>query len=349
MGNLENKKRRIDRSERLLPAIYSIVLLSMAEERGMTRESATEGLGLPHDFMTNHLAKTSLGEYEALVRRVLDHIGAETELGYEFGMRIGLATLGMVGVAVLTRVDVQSAVEFLVKYSSLLTQSTRPRFFVENEVGIVELTFSHPEDISRFLYESKLVAMWRIVSPLLGDSSKEVELWFNYPMPSYYAEYRHRLPRCRFDTDAIRICIPQYLLDRTISFGDPVSAALLEEQCEREYQLFEKPDDVVARIRALLTSAYHYPDLASISRQLAMSSRTVNRKLLQSGTSYQKLLEEARYREACYFLRETELPITRISEKLGYADGVAFSHAFRKWTGEPPGHWRKKQVTKKPA
>jgi AraC-like DNA-binding protein len=39
---------------------------------------------------------------------------------------------------------------------------------------------------------------------------------------------------------------------------------------------------------------------------------------------------------AKHYLREAELPITTIAWLLGYRKVSAFTHAFKRWTGETP-------------
>jgi AraC-like DNA-binding protein len=44
---------------------------------------------------------------------------------------------------------------------------------------------------------------------------------------------------------------------------------------------------------------------------------------------------------AAWWLTETQLPIERIAEKLGYQDTSNFSRTFRRWFGMPPLAMRK--------
>ena len=71
------------------------------------------------------------------------------------------------------------------------------------------------------------------------------------------------------------------------------------------------------------------------------SPRTLIRKLKAEDTRYQQLLDDVRSELAAWWLTETQLPIERIAEKLGYQDTSNFSRTFRRWFGMPPLAMRK--------
>ncbi len=81
------------------------------------------------------------------------------------------------------------------------------------------------------------------------------------------------------------------------------------------------------------------------SRALGVSTRTLQRRLREHGTTFQTELGRARIAEAQRRLRETDAPITNIALDVGYATLQQFSAAFHKATGSAPSAWR--AVTRK--
>ncbi len=77
-----------------------------------------------------------------------------------------------------------------------------------------------------------------------------------------------------------------------------------------------------------------------IARRLALSERSLTRKLQAEGTSYKTLLAAVQRERACNLLRNRELSVNEIGERLGYSEVAAFSRAFKNWTGESPLNWR---------
>jgi AraC-like DNA-binding protein len=78
------------------------------------------------------------------------------------------------------------------------------------------------------------------------------------------------------------------------------------------------------------------PTKAALARRLAMSPRTLQRRLTQEGTSFKALLNDARASLARSYVGEGRLSVTEIAFVLGFADTATFSRAFKRWTGISP-------------
>ena len=71
-----------------------------------------------------------------------------------------------------------------------------------------------------------------------------------------------------------------------------------------------------------------------------MSSRSLRRHLQAEGSSFKKLLDEARQRDAVRLLADRRLGLSQIATMLGYQDPANFTRAFRQWTGTTPQRYR---------
>lgn len=77
-----------------------------------------------------------------------------------------------------------------------------------------------------------------------------------------------------------------------------------------------------------------------------MSPRTLQRRLQDSGSSYQRLLDEARHQMARYYLSNSALELNEAA-LLGFEDPSSFGRAFRAWEGVPPSDWREMHPSSK--
>ena len=73
-----------------------------------------------------------------------------------------------------------------------------------------------------------------------------------------------------------------------------------------------------------------------VSRKLAVSARTLQRRLQDEGTSFQQTLDTLRESLALHYLRNTEMSSAEISFLLGFEDSNSFARAFQSWTGKTP-------------
>jgi len=92
------------------------------------------------------------------------------------------------------------------------------------------------------------------------------------------------------------------------------------------------------RVRSTLLEALPAGEVSMpmISRKLAVSARTLQRRLQDEGTSFQQILDTLRESLAHHYLRNTEMSSAEISFLLGFEDSNSFARAFQSWTGKTP-------------
>ena len=91
--------------------------------------------------------------------------------------------------------------------------------------------------------------------------------------------------------------------------------------------------------RALLASGVHASS-ASVGRRLGISSRTLQRRLAEEGTSFRALRDAVLWEAVEVLLSNPSLKIEAIALSVGFSDAAAFSKAFRRWKGYPPTRYR---------
>ncbi|NUT38967.1 MAG: helix-turn-helix domain-containing protein [Thermoactinospora sp.] len=86
------------------------------------------------------------------------------------------------------------------------------------------------------------------------------------------------------------------------------------------------------------------PTLAGVAHRLAMSPRTLQRRLGEEGTTWREELERVRHAESARLLRETSLGIESIAARVGYQDVRALRRAFQRIHGHPPSLYRRRHA-----
>ena len=71
-------------------------------------------------------------------------------------------------------------------------------------------------------------------------------------------------------------------------------------------------------------------NLGATARALAMSGRSLQRRLNGRGTSYQKVLDGLRYELASYYAAQ-QVDVDGLAHRLGYTEASAFNRAFKRW------------------
>ncbi len=68
-----------------------------------------------------------------------------------------------------------------------------------------------------------------------------------------------------------------------------------------------------------------------IAQQLCMHPRTLQRRLRSEGRSFESIKDEVRRDVALRYLRQGDMPLTRVAEKLGYAETSVLSRSCYRW------------------
>jgi AraC-like DNA-binding protein len=123
---------------------------------------------------------------------------------------------------------------------------------------------------------------------------------------------------------------------------DPALRAVLERHAADLAARQPAGDTIEADVRRVLASrlAHGEVGLRSISRDLAMSIRTLQRRLTADGWTFEDLVDRVRRDLAERHLSESALSIAEIGYLLGYSEPAAFHRAFKRWTGSPPQAFR---------
>lgn len=82
------------------------------------------------------------------------------------------------------------------------------------------------------------------------------------------------------------------------------------------------------------------PSVDKVARDLRVSSRTLQRRLEEAGTSYQRLLDEVRDQAARRLLTRTDLDASQVAFLLGFEELNSFTRAFQHWAGTTPMRFR---------
>ncbi|WP_345778437.1 AraC family transcriptional regulator [Dyella sp. 2HG41-7] len=78
------------------------------------------------------------------------------------------------------------------------------------------------------------------------------------------------------------------------------------------------------------------PGIGAVATRLAMSSRTLQRRLEEEGDNFRSVVNRTREDLAKHYLTQTKLSASEIGFLLGFEDPNSFFRAFNDWTGKTP-------------
>jgi AraC-like DNA-binding protein len=231
------------------------------------------------------------------------------------------------------------------RYARLLHADAEMTFVADDGVAHVELEAPGSGAVARrHIAERWLGALVLLVRRHADARFAPREVWFARPALSDTSAHERifRAP-LRFEQAVDALVIGRDTLDVPVRNGDADLQRVLEAYLATilpEVELGDLSQLVRRRLRP--APAGRVPTLSSLAAGLAMSPRTLQRRLAEERTSYQALVREVREDLAREYLTESLLSISEIAFLLGFSDVSTFHRAFRRWTRQTPLAYRRR-------
>ena len=109
-----------------------------------------------------------------------------------------------------------------------------------------------------------------------------------------------------------------------------------EPELNRRLSELDADDSFSTRVRSILTELLPggTSSIEEVAVKLGISKRTLQRKLSEERTTFQKQLNSTRKVMALYYVKNTNMNTNDIAYLLSYAEINSFLRAFRIWTGK---------------
>ena len=337
-----DSKGKAPSASQLRPSLhptYARLLAAELKRRGFTDDDIFEGTRLSWTQLLEEDRFVSFEQFRRLARRGMELTG-EGWLGLDVGRSTQISSHGPLGYAMVASPDVGEALDLVERYSSLRLQIAG--FAVEREAGRVRLRVEDTVgwgDLDEYVSSHVFGALCLLLETVSGMPLPDTRIALTYPKPAWASEYAARLGgvTLRFDAPASLIDMPESFAATPCITGDATAFGQAVRLCERAGARRESDGDVAQRVLdRLLERQGDYPSLSEMAKDLYMSNRTLIRKLKAQGTSYQMLLDDVRQELAVWYLRQSDLSVEAIAERLGYRDTSNFSRTCKRWFGLTP-------------
>jgi len=211
------------------------------------------------------------------------------------------------------------------------------------------LTVTSPaiHQVNRYHIEFFMADLLRLARDTCDSGLVPLEVSFAHAAPASLDAHR-RFFGCpvRFEQPVIGLLFANADLGRPMLGADPALAALLGRQLARLVERLPLAESVSARVREVIEDdlAAANVSIDRVARQLAMSVRTLGRRLDAEGTTFRGLLDAVRKEAAVRHLRDRRVELAEVAFLLGYSEASAFHRSFRRWTGRTPVEFRRKAL-----
>jgi AraC-like DNA-binding protein len=278
----------------------------------------------------------------AFYRNVVDLID-EPGLGLEIGWTTDIAEKGPLGLMQKTSRTVRNALEEGWQDRYIYHGLIDWEYEIRGDVLIHHLGCNENyEPLRIFLLERALGVFQANTEELVDSEARPIKVLVDYKAPTYFKRYAE-IFRCPvyFGEQAVQLHYPVRYLSHEMESYDPQVHNALEVVQASLVKRLSGQKDIVNEVRmALRRKPGEFPHLNQVADMLAVSPRTLRRKLGTCEVKFQDLLDEERRRVAEHYLANSDLTVQQIADQCDFSDAQSFSQAFKRWSGMSPTEYR---------
>lgn len=284
----------------------------------------------------------STAQFFALCRAI-EAVSRDATIGLRIASVLDGAVMPLALVAAQHARDFRDALNRVARFKRLCT----PEDVVLAEEGdrvdiVVRWPHAAPDSIPHSLVDASMASLVELGRRGTSERLIPVVLELTRSEASRSALERYFGCQVRFNAVEDRISFRRDDLDKGfVTYNRDLLEVIAPELDRRlEHHLMSGSVAEQARwvLRRRLTAGR--PDIRSVAAELAMSERSLQRRLMDEGVSFQALVSDTRHQLALEYLSDASLTLIEVAYMLGYEDKNSFFRAFRQWEEQTPSEWR---------
>jgi AraC-like DNA-binding protein len=311
------------------------------EELGISLPDVLRRSGLPRDLFDQTRVLVSTAEFFALWRAI-EIVSADPLIGLKVGVETKTERFHPMAIAALSTENFVAAVKHLSRYKKL-NAPEEILYSLDESAFMIWFRWllaidSEPQVLTDYCFA------WMLSIARHGTGKRLAPLRVEYMQQRSNVKALEKYFGCEIVLGSSRNAIHFQAEDAQSAFvtRNLELLDLLAPQFEQQLRDFKAEDSFMELVRRAIQDRLtgRRPSVEEIANALHLGPRTLQRRLKDSGSSFQRILDEARHQMARYYLSNSLLELNEAAYLLGFEDSNSFGRAFRVWEGMPPSNWR---------
>jgi len=330
------------REPRILAGI-ALHVLQVAGRIGIDRRALLAEASIEEHELLDRDRRIPLSVHLRLCKAlILRTPGVPLALGVADGVDPG--AFGALGYTLRNSPTLGDALRLYCRYTTLMIEGGAVALR-DGDAGLrIDLSLPRPLVELRHPVEGLLSTFVALSRQLTGVRWRPAEVTFRHQRtgePGEHADFFGS--EVHFSSHRSGMTIPRSALRLPILGARSDSYATFHAHVQRMLSTCERSAAVADRARALIATALCDGPVrqAQIATAMAMSSRTLSRRLQAESQTFANLLDQTRRELALCYLRDPALNVVEVAFLLGYREPSTFFRSFKGWTGRSPGSWRR--------
>jgi AraC-like DNA-binding protein len=269
---------------------------------------------------------------------MLEHL-AEFSNDDSFGLKYGLnftpGDSGPYGFGLMNAPDMAEAIRFMARFISLVADTIDFNFIEEPNNCRIEWTYS-PLFVAKDQYVDLVTLLaifhlrhhvepnWRPIAVRLQRS----------PPSSIHLHKLYMSSNLSFNAECNVIEFSCSQVSRKNPKADHRLYQIMQSQCEAklEQRIKTLPLELRVREKILFSLETGGISLIDVASQLYITERSLQRRLAESGTNFERVSDEVRQEFSEQLQRHSKLTQTEIGARLGFSTPGSYSRATKRWS-----------------
>jgi AraC-like DNA-binding protein len=270
--------------------------------------------------------------------RLAASLTRDQALGIHLAESLPRGALDLIEYALRSSSSLGHGLDRLARYGRLMSDRVAARIHREGEslLFLVHDTATTPLHPARS--EFALAVALKLARDSTGADITPLRVCFAHPAPGDISEHRRFFHgRVRFAAGSSSMSLSAADAARPMRNADAALAEIIRRRLENALSDRDRSGAATmnSRVRGLLVEHLGKSVLTidAVATALAVSRRTLTRRLADEGESFRQILDEVRRDFALALLQDRSLSIGDIAFFLQYSEPAAFHRSFRRWTG----------------
>jgi AraC-like DNA-binding protein len=266
-------------------------------------------------------------------------------IGLHLAEALPRGALDLVEYAFRSSASLKSGLERLARYGRVMSDRVSARIEHNGDCMLLLVRDTAQTPLHPGRAEFALAAALKFAREGAGSDLTPTHVCFAHPAPADISEHRRFFRTdVRFDAGSTSMLLDAADAARSIAGADAALSDIVRRRLDKLLQErnARHAGTLATRVRHVLVEHLGEetltPQLAA--SELAVSPRTLSRRLAAEGTSFRALLDDVRREFACALLHDPSLSIGDVAFFLQYSEPAAFHRSFRRWTGQTPRAFR---------
>lgn len=314
-----------------------------AVQYGAVANNICTATGIPFDDLNKQELKATFTQGHLVWQEAVKQTGDEL-LGLHIGSNTTTSIVGLVGHLMQSSGTLAQAFENLSQYTVIITDMFSYKTVIDSNTFCLYLEPSaywqeHFPQTARQATDQAVAGAINVCKLLTGRNLVANRVEMTISEPSNSGEYKRVLNtdilfnqshnRVVFDSSVANLPILGYNEDLLTLFIKLSEEALLNADNQPTF---------TNSLKKTITGQFYnrIPQLEEVAAYMNITARTLQRRLQQEGTSFQKISDEFKQELAIRLLSLNKYTVNETAYMLGYTEPAVFRRAFKRWTGKTP-------------